>query len=496
MPNFDPNLVDQQKQLRLATSTLFFDFRLDKISYVQKGKKRIHELLLVLLATTEGKKENAIFRNEKLLLDTIFLLCEWCQDILNGNLNANVKKNAAIANITLFDLSPFSYLGFYEDIVVKIKNLVKGIDVTTLEDVNRIVKLYLKLQHPTIAYLNSENTYGIDFKNVNEVIEPEHKMIIVSLEFYLQDTPWANPQVLKPKEIYTITGSLIFNILPKDFEIMKLLSATTFSEIFELKLNDIHLTQELEYKIEGTLLFKYAQSNFDDNISIKLVPYLIGKEKNELQPIIIGYDELNAKIIDQKNSLFQTGFETINKKVYEIYTNPLLSHIDLEEKNNFIKLLNGITNFQGYCLQSGMYKNVSSLKEEDFRNNLIQHLTAIPQIGENIIKESHVAGGRVEIVHKGYIAELKVETSISNRSKLMEKYSSQAVAYSSGNAKSVSIVCILDLTEKILPPGSPASNVIIKTPAVHGFEQDRVNNHFQVFVFIDGNTKSPSKYSK
>lgn len=493
---YEPDLVELQKQLRLEVTKLFSAFSLDRISTILKGRKKIDELQLALLNASEGNRENLIFRNEKKLLDSIFTLFEWSEKILSGSSEAEVKRNATIAIINLFDLNTFSYLEIFYDTIEEIKCRINEIDASHLHNVNLVVKLYLTLQHPTIAYLNSDNSYKINFKNEEESIDPILEMIVISLEFYLQNTPWANPQVLKAKEIYTIKGVLKFNKFPENFKVLKILSATTSSEIFELKLDDINLTDELEYNVEGTLLFKYAQSNFEDNLSIKLVPYLIGNGKEELQPLIIGYDELNAKILDQNNSLFQTGFETINKKVFDIYTNPLLAQIDLQDRNEFITLLNGIANFQGYCLQSGLYKNVSSLKEDHFRDKLIQHLTANPQIGGNVVKESQVAGGRVEIAYKGHIAELKVETSTSDRAKLMKKFSSQAVAYASGNGKSASIVCVLDLTEKLLPPGSPANNIILKSPSIHGFEDVQSNAHVQVFIFIDGNTKNPSEYSK
>lgn len=493
---YEPDLVELQRQLRLDVAKLFSAFSLDRVSAMLKGREKIEQLQMELLTATVGNKENLIFRNEKLLLDSIFILFEWCEKTLMGSKDAKVKLNAAIANINLFDLNTFSYLEVFYDKILKIKFLINEIDASHLDNVKIVVKLYLQLQHPTIAYLNSDNSYKINFQSDEEIIESKPELIVISLEFYLQKTPWANPQVLKAKEIYTITGMLKFNKLPENFKVLKILSATTSSEIFELKLADVELIHELEYNVEGTLLFKYAQSSFEDNLSIKLVPYLIGNEKEELQPLIIGYDELNAKILDQNNILFQTGFETINKKVFEIYTNPLLAKIDLQDRNDFITLLNGIANFQGYCLNSGFYKNVSSLKEDQFRDKLIQHLAANPQIGGNAIKESHVAGGRVEIAFKGHIAELKVETTISDRAKLMRKFSSQAVAYASGNGKSTSIVCILDLTEKLKPPSSPANNIILKSPSTHGFEDVQTDNHIQVFIFIDGNTKNPSEYSK
>lgn len=492
---YESSLVNLQKQLHTEVTILFSSYNLNRISEILKEREKIDELQSALIAQTESTRENTIFRNQKLLLDGIFKIFEWTEKLLHGNVEADIMLNAAVANVNIFDVASFYYLEVYNDSISEIKQIINQLDSANLNNIDLIVKLYLQLQHPTIACLNSIDDFKINLQNKEIAEEPKSETIIISLEFYLQNSPWANPQVLKAKEVYSLKGSLKFNKIPVNFKVLKILSATTSSDIFELKLDDIDLSNDTEYNIEGTLLFRYPQSNFEDNLSIKLVPYLIGKDDN-LQPLIIGYDELNAKILDQNNKLFQTGFETINKKVFEIYTNPLLAQIDLKDRNDFITFLNGIANFQGFCLQSGYYKNTSSLREDQFRDNLIQHLTANLQIGGNIVKESQVAGGRVEIAYKGHIAELKVETAISDRAKLMRKFSSQAVAYASGNSKLASVVCILDLTEKVLPPGSPSTNIILKSAAIHGFNDLDSNTHVQVFVFIDGNTKNPSEYSR
>lgn len=493
---FEPDIIDVQKLLREKIGKIFSDFSIGSIEKILSERNEIDKLQLQLIDFAGGRKEEAIFKNEKLLIDAVLLLCEWCQMILKGNEGAEAKRVAALANINLFEFDRFLHLEIFNDVVKELQALFEKINHTSFNDLRIIMDKFLELQHPSISLLHSDNFIPRNYREGNDEVEIMPETIVVSLEFYLHDTPWANPQVLKAKEVYLIKGHLRFNKFPENFKILKILAATTSSEIFELNIEDIILDERLDYNVEGTLLFKYSQSNFEDNLSIKLVPYLLGLEKEELQPVIIGYDELNAKILDQNNNLFRTGFETIDKKVFEIYTNPLLAQMEMHDRDDFIRLLNGITNFQGYCLQSGLYKNISSLKEDQFRDKLIQHLTANPLIGGAITKESHVAGGRVEIAYKGHIAELKVETSISDRAALMKKYSSQAVAYASGNGKTVSIVCILDLTTKVMPPGPAASNVILRSAPIHGFEETESEVHAQVFIFIDGNTKNPSEYSK
>lgn len=159
--------------------------------------------------------------------------------------------------------------------------------------------------------------------------------------------------------------------------------------------------------------------------------------------------------------------------------------------------MSGVLNYQGYCLQAGIYKGTDRIMEDIFRDNMLQYLNAISYLGAEVIKEPQLAGGRIEIYYRGLIVELKVEKSISERDQLIKKYGKQPVAYSSGNSKQLSILVILDLTEKKLPPAAPQNNVILVTPELHGFQNSTpLYPSKQVVVIFDGNTKKPSDYSR
>ena len=216
-------------------------------------------------------------------------------------------------------------------------------------------------------------------------------------------------------------------------------------------------------------------------------------------PSIIGYDQLILKVLDPNSSYFLTGFKNMNKVVMEIATSidKELPKIDKDDKENFLHLLSGILNYQGFCLQQGVYKGEAKVAEDHFRDQLIQHLVGLPYLGEEISKEAHLAGGRIEIGYRGLIAELKVETNTSDRDKLYKKYGKQPIAYASGNTKQLSILCILDLTDKKLPPAAPQNNIKLLNPKVHGYEDKEPDHPSKlVMVVIDGNTKKPSDYSK
>jgi hypothetical protein len=333
--------------------------------------------------------------------------------------------------------------------------------------------------------------------NSEDISVPE-KAAIVSVEFTIDNEPWANPQLLKPTVMYTISGKIKVNYWPEGFEMLYLKPVSTQqAALYEFILPAVK--KNADQTVSGQIVFKYPQHSFDDSFVIRLLAVFANSSGDQMFPTIIGYDQLIAKVLDPNAHYFLTGFKAMNKIVGDIALkiDKEIPKLDADEKNNFLHLLSGILNYQGFCLQQGIYKNEPNVSEDDFRDDLIQHLTGLPYIGENINKEAHLAGGRVEIGYKGNVAELKVEKALSDRRKIIEKYTSQGVAYSSANTKSLSILCVLDLSEKKQPVGPPQNNIFFTTPALHGFDDPSTAPPIrQVVVVIEGNTKKPSDYSK
>ena len=491
------NKVIFSQETIFKTQLVFFnDFKIKNIDNILSKKDTIIKEYKKLEKLSLNTEENNFFSNLELLCNAVFLLLEWCREVIKGNANSNTKLLASKTNINLVNTSCFNHIPILKEQVHKIVDSIKIISDFNSEKVVGIVNNYSQIKIPFIYHLreNKKTSYAQYLRDETEEVNDVH---LVSLELYLRDNPWANPQILKSKEIYIISGKVKINIIPSGYKFLKIHPSTTKTGIFELNMDDIVLDDnKLNYEIKGSIIFKYPLNSLDELISIKLIPFF-SNNKDNLYPTIIGYDELITKVLDEKNNFFQTGFKMMNKKVFELYNHPLIQQLDDDERNNFFTILSGIINYQGYCLQSGKYKGLLTCKEDNFRDQLIQHLVADPSIGENISKEAHVAGGRVEITYNGIPTELKVETKLSEREKIMEKFGNQPLAYSSGNSKLASIVCVLDLTEKKFPPSPAINNIIINTTKTHGFqESDSELEPFQVFVFIDGNTKNPSDYSK
>lgn len=492
----ESEIIALQETITKRRYTLFNEFKIKNIDNVLREKEILSIEYEKLVNFSSNSKEEDFFYSLKSLFNAIILLLEWSKEVMQGNTNSFDKLSGSKSNVKLVDVNSFKHIPPLKEQVQKINESIKVIKEFSPDMVVDLIKCYAQLKIPYIYHLrkNKNMTYT---HNIYEKKEENSKVHILSLELYLGENPWANPQILKSKEIYVIKGIIKLNQIPAGYKFLKIQPSTTNSNIFDLNIEEIELIEnELQYEINGTILFRYALNSLEELISIKLIPFFLGKN-DKICPVIIGYDELITKVLDEKNDFFQTGFKMMNKKVFELYNDPLIQQLDDDEKNNFFTILNGIINYQGYCLQSGAYKGVRNCRENNFRDVLIQYLSANPQIGENISKEAHIAGGRVEITFKGIVTELKVETKMSERDRIIKKYANQPLAYSSGNSKLASIVCILDLTEKKSPSSPAINNIILNTMKTHGFQkQDSEFNPFQVFIFIDGNTKNPSDYSK
>lgn len=484
--------VDIQKNLRKELLHHLLNFNLSNsqplITCIEESIKKLESIINEI---NDGI-DKYFFKNYQYLLKGLFHLFSWGAKELNAEGNSENHLKACKANISQIEINCYSHIPEYGGKISKLYERL--VSVEQINEIKEIAEHFINISFPYIHTFNMKQNYGY---GIDEGSVSEKGVFLISIQFTIDDKPWANPQILRPEEIYIIKGKVIVNQWPDGCDVLVLgRSSTLERESFELSLPEIKKKTTKEYSIQGTILFKYPQNSFDDFISVRLLAYFSGL--NQVFPTIIGYDQLILKVLDPNIIPFPTGYKIMNKIVLDISNkiDTALSNIDSSEKTDFLTLFSGIVNYQGFCLQQGIYKGKDKVPEDTFRDNLIQHLIARENIGDELYKEPHLSGGRVEINYRGIVVELKVENKISDREKLFEKYGKQPVAYASGNMKQLSILCILDLTEKKNPPAPPQNNVFFKAPVVHGFEENSPSYESRIaFVVIDGNTVSPSTYS-
>lgn len=496
---YNSELVTSQEKLRKCLLTNFYKFDNSNFERIIIALKSLSPEIDKLINATKDTSDERFFQYYRFLIMSFYHLFNWGQKELNASADSSISLSACKSNIELIDLNYFDYIPDFQENITALRLCI--LTVKVINDIRAVIDKFLEIPFPTI-YTFEVAPYSGSRRNLSQEFEKEErtKITVLSIELFISGEPWANPQILKPDLLYTIMGKLSLNQWPDGFEklILKHVS-TSNNNWFNLSLPEVSRVDKNEFDITGHIVFKYPQNSFDESIAIRLLAFFQNSSGDIEYPTIIGYDQLIAKVLDSNSAHFLTGFNNMNKVVFDIEVSLTkeLPNLDITEKRDFLLLLSGIINYQGFCLQQGIYKERNKISEDVFRDDLIRHLIGLPYLGKDIIKEGNVAGGRVEISYKGIISELKVENSISDRSELIKKYGKQPVAYASGNGKQLSILCILDLTVKNFPPAPPSNNVQLITPKVHGFEYKELEYPPKLaLIVIDGNTKKPSDYSK
>lgn len=491
-------LTETQLELRKKILHTFFLFDENNLLNFLDQEIVITDFLKVLTDSTINTADNEFFRGYSSVVQSIFHLVKWSFKELQADPGSSAHLQAGKRYACLVNLNAFDHIPEFKNEIAGIVNTIE--QITSPSEIKALITKFIQIAFP--IFFSFER---IPFEYPKIPIEEnegaqKNPPNILSIELTIEKEPWSNPHILKPNVLYSINGVISMNYWPSGYQNLILYPVSILtSDLFSLSFTVISFeTGVLNYDISGNVLFKYAQSGFDDTISIRLLARFHGTNMESLYPTVIGYNQLISKVVDTNSPFLMTGYKTMNKIVFDLMTDlsTELPELDITERDNFVNLLSGILNYQGFCTQHGSYKNINSLKESEFRDRMIQHLVGIHNLGEEIVKESHVAGGLVEISYRGIIAELKVESVISDREQLIKKYGKQPIQYASGNAKQLSILCILDLSEKKLPPAPPQNNVKIITPELHGFEDSKPKFPSKLaIVIIDGNTKSPSDYS-
>jgi len=431
------------------------------------------------------------------LIKSVYFLAKWAKAKLEADVDPDRYLTAASTQLMLISL-PDDGNPPARPSVLSISRAIDQIkSITTIVEIeplfDRISNISLPFEFSTLP----EPFSGSKSKTLQEDLTPENRPVL-SVLLSIGGDLWANPQVVKPNLNYRITGEISVNFWPSGYDKLTLYPvSTTDNSWFVLSLPQIKRFTEASFEMSGSVIFYHAQANFEEALSVKLFAQFTGKDLPDLLPIIIGYDELKVKVLNEYSFPLLSRFPQLHQKIITIWGEIAreMKSVPDEERDDFLLLLSALLNYQGYCAQFGVFKNKETVKELEFRDLLIQFLSADPRLTKTIVKEGELAGGKVEINYAGIVAELKVEDKIAERKTIIENHQKQTAAYATGAQKQLSILCILDLTRKTLPPALPANNVFFIEPAYHGFKTraPELASRMAV-VFIDGNTPKPSEY--
>ena len=486
--------------------TILRDFKLTQTS------NTVETLKSVLSDLEEFKKnlplsDKPVLEITMLLVDGFIDLCRWTSSSFTGEVEADRFLRAAKGKTLMAEeILPSSRFEMFNSTV---RNIIEKINNTSnYNDIKDVAGRFQALTLP-IFYLTEHptETRGRNKASIkNEEKQPVNSgPFVIKVMFDVERSPWSNSQVLLPNTIYDISAQVTIPYWHEKADYLLIDYITTLTSdlyrISNLRIDRPRDPKVNEFELKGHVEFPVPQNYLSEPMIIK--PRATFHSNSDMKfncPVtIIGYHQLQVKVLDKSRTSLgnRSGFKSIDSRNLEIVdeVQRTITNLDSEHLNDFVESLNAVTNYMGLNLQQALYKDGNDISESDFQEDLLYHMRT--WLGEAVKEAPKQGGGPTDIQYKTITIELKVEKNISDRQKMIEKYLSQPVQYSTASGAQLGILCILDLTEKHNPPANPQNQITLETPDVHGFKKGSVPFPTKIAtVIVDGNLKLPSSYSR
>ncbi len=324
---------------------------------------------------------------------------------------------------------------------------------------------------------------------------------IVRVVVFLDNAPIASPQLLRPNILYPLKFRVHGVTWPVDGKRLRLDLMTTLPQeefsLSEYTLDAPSCIKNGEYQGElaGYIKFNSAQSSMLDDLAFTVRGAFDTPDGHPIEVPVIGHNELRLKIVDEVSHPLMTGNRRLDRHVAELISTLISDCPEVRaELPSLLVMLHALTGLLSTYAQEAVFKGRSDVSESEFQTKVTGDLRR--QLGPDVQEHPHQAGGIPDIRFRGVIVELKVEKENGNRNHIAKKYAAQAVQYASPEARQVSILLVLDLTEKENPPGDIRNDIMLTDVPTHGTVDSAEKFPSKAFVFvINGNMKNPSSYS-
>jgi hypothetical protein len=366
-------------------------------------------------------------------------------------------------------------------------------------NISQLVTLLLAIPLPTIyREKEKEPSFRAPADDSGTTASPPPLVRVIAS---LDTVPVATPQLINPGRIYALRFRVRGIGWPDNTDSLQLMLLSTCPQeeyslsTFELRRPVLNQRHEFEGELTGQIKFNSAQSTLIEDIVFRLrgAFKLLNGEFRDAP--IIGYHELRLKVVNQDRHPLMGGSHRLDRHIEELVIK-LLNDCPrvADELADLLPILQALTHLLTTYSQEAIYKGVASLPERDFHETVLHDLRL--QLGSDVQNHPNQAGGIGDIRYRGVITELKVEKDTGDRTKIALKYTAQSTQYEGVEARQVSVLLVLDLTSKDVPPGDIRNDVLLVDVPTHGGDDKEKVYPSKAFLFvINGNMKSPSDYS-
>ncbi len=287
---------------------------------------------------------------------------------------------------------------------------------------------------------------------------------LVRIIAFLDSLPIATPQLLRSDLLYAVSFRIRGLQWPNEAERfhLQLLSTCPATEYavsrFVCSKPDSMADDEFELEVQGNIKFNTGQSTLLDDIIFNTQTAFELASGEMVETVAIGHNQLRVRVTDDSRQPLLTGNRTLDRHICELASKLIEQCPSAEhEIRDLMPMLEALTRLLATYAQEAIYKGETSVKEADFQKQVLRDLRNM--LGQDVQEHVGQAGGLTDIRFRSVIVELKVETTNASRDYLASQYAPQSSQYSGVEARQVSIVLVLDLTEKDKPPGDIRNDI-------------------------------------
>jgi hypothetical protein len=374
--------------------------------------------------------------------------------------------------------------------------------VTDTNGLSSVAQALARVPIPPLVAVRLRDSTDHELGKDSQIITSEGPFV-VRVMLLVDGKAAANPHLLNAGTVYDLHLEAVIPAWPSEADQLVLDFVTTLPSD-NYRVSSFEITRPPEQHSNSTQIgtgqveFPVAQSLLSQPIVMQMRASFLDSKNPAYSraATVIGYHQLRMRISDPIGTPLLSRYRSLDSRIValldELRVIPGVSEAHLED---FVAALAAVSNYMGICAQQAVYRAGQAIKESEFQRDLLIHLRR--EFGEDVQEAPRQAGGITDIRYRTVTIELKVEDNVSDREKMFEGYMNQPTQYTSGTAAQLGILCVLDVTEKLLPPAPPQNNIRLLRPTLHGFsESDPPFPVLIAAVIIDGNLRSPSNYSR
>lgn len=219
---------------------------------------------------------------------------------------------------------------------------------------------------------------------------------------------------------------------------------------------------------------------------------LTGTDRREVVEVL-GYAELALHAYDPSLD-FITGSEVIDRRVYEVLVEVNASGAGNAERDGFAVLFKTLANEAQALVANRTFRAGEHVLESQFQARLLERAQSVLGAA-NVRTGSEVGGGEMDIVYLDTLtAELKVERQTAATLDRATHYLGQPAQYASSAGRQLSILCILDITDRDAPVGVLANGIGLLHPKLAGLDDPAYPSLVGVII-VSGGLPLPSEWA-